>query len=253
MNHKLRVLVRVDIDPAQVTIEVSGCVTHSDSAALLHIMRRAGRVATGSDVVVDLHGASHLDPEVLLDLRHMAAAGIRPCADPDGQATGDGHIRLTLHEPAALPICLLHVGADGEVLAGLEPEGIQTGPGGALVPAVSGSDTWPDAGADGALSLHPDGGPGLPAEGDGLEGLDLSEYFEGTLDPAATVRALSDAALGRLADALYSHLDTARPLFGAHTWYELAAEEIQARHLYDAAPPSAQQGTGVELAPEALL
>ena len=253
MNHKLRVLVRVDIDPAQVTIEVRGCVTHADAAALLHIMRRAGRVATGADVIVDLHGATHLDPEVLLDLRQMAAAGIRPCVDPDGQATGDGHIRLTLSEPAALPICLLHVGADGEVLAGLEPEGIQAGFDGATVPASAGPGPWPDARTDSALALHTDGGPALPVDGDDLGGLDLSEYFEGTLDPAATVRALSDAPLGRLADALYSHLDTARPSFGAHTWYELAAEEIQARHLYDAAPPSVEQGAGAELAPEALL
>ena len=61
--------------------------------------------------------------------------------------------------------------------------------------------------------------------------LELAEYFEGTLDPAATVRALSDTALGQLADALYRYLDTERPAFGAHTWYELAAEELQNRTL----------------------
>jgi hypothetical protein len=49
----------------------------------------------------------------------------------------------------------------------------------------------------------------------------------------ATVRALSDTALCRLADALYRHLDTSTPLYGAHTWYELAAEELQSRHLAD--------------------
>ena len=71
-----------------------------------------------------------------------------------------------------------------------------------------------------------------------VNGLALPDYFEGTLDPAATVRALSDTALCQLADALYRHLDTARPSFGAHTWYELAAEELQNRHLTDAGGPA---------------
>ena len=78
MNHKLRVLVRVDVDPAHVTLEVTGCVTQSDSAALLHIVRRACRLGAGAEVIIDLHGTSHLDPEVLLDLRRLADAGPLP-------------------------------------------------------------------------------------------------------------------------------------------------------------------------------
>ena len=81
-----------------------------------------------------------------------------------------------------------------------------------------------------------------------INGLALSEYFEGTLDPAATVRALSDTALCQLADALYRHLDTSSPSFGAHTWYELAAEEIQNRHLTDGDGPA-----GDELEPDTAL
>ena len=76
----------------------------------------------------------------------------------------------------------------------------------------------------------------------------LSEYFEDTLDPVATVRALSDAALCRLADALYRHLDTSSPSYGAHTWYELAAEELQNRHLADGDGPAED-----ELAPDTAL
>lgn len=245
MNHKLRVLVRVDIDPAQVTIEVSGCVTQADATTLLHIIRRAGRVATGADVIVSLHGASHLDPEVLLDLRQMAASGIRPCIDSAGQASGDDHVRLILDEPAELPICLLHVGVDGEVLAGLEPDGFQAGTGGVLVPAGVGPAR---------SAVRPDGNLALGSVGgDAANGLELSEYFEGTLDPAVTVRALSDTALSRLADALYSHLDTATPSFGAHTWYELAAEEIQARHLFDEVRPTAAEPAAKELTPGQAL
>ena len=78
----------------------------------------------------------------------------------------------------------------------------------------------------------------IPGEVNTINGLALSEYFEGTLDPAATVRALSDVALGQLADALYRHLDTSSPSFGAHTWYELATEELQNRHLGDGSGPT---------------
>ena len=87
----------------------------------------------------------------------------------------------------------------------------------------------------------------IPAELNTINGLELAEYFEGTLDPAATVRALSDAALCQLADALYRHLDTSSPSFGAHTWYELATEELQNRHL-GAAPDPAEDELAAGLA-----
>ncbi|MCU1562752.1 MAG: hypothetical protein JWN05_1131 [Arthrobacter sp.] len=214
MNHKLRVLVRVEADPGRVTLEVTGCLTRPDSPALLHIMRRAGRLGAGADVTLNLHGASHLDPEVLLELRRMAAAG--PLAGPDAWATGGAWpFSFTLDEPAELPICLLHIGADGEVLADLD----------------AGPEWRLDAGLGEA---H---GP-IPAELNAISGQEFSDYFEGTLDPAATVRALSDTALCQLADALYRHLDTSSPSFGAHTWYELATEEIQNRHLTDGSGPA---------------
>lgn len=217
MNHKLRVLVRVDVDPGDVTLEVTGCLTQPDFPALLHILRRAGRLGAGADVRVDLHGASHLDPEMLLQLRSLANA----TAGSRGAET----FRVRLEEPAELPICLLHVGSDSEVLVDLDAE----------LPAIPLIDFEGDDGADalpeGLLgTVLGDAGP-APAELNTVNGLELADYFEGTMDPAATVRALSDAALGQLADALYRHLDTSRPSFGAHTWYELAAEELQNRHL----------------------
>ena len=126
MNHKLRVLVRVDADPGLVTLEVTGCLTQSDFPSLLHIMRRAGRLGAGTDVLVDLHGSSHLDPEILLQLRSIAdasgAAAGSGAGTPAGTAAGKEPFRVTLAEPADLPICLLHVGSEGEVLAGLEGE-----------------------------------------------------------------------------------------------------------------------------------
>ncbi len=230
MNHKLRVLVRVDADPGQVTLEVTGCLTQANYPDLLHMMRRASRLAAGSDVSIDLHGASHLDPEILLYLRQLAAAqdpatGQDPAAPGAGvaAATTEG-FRVTLQEPAELPICLLHVGSDGEVLADLDVEitGSVNGRAAADVDALDCAEAEPAA-----------AGPDL------IEGLELSDYFEGTMDPAATVQALSDAALGQLADALYRHLDTPSPSFGAHTWYELAADELQQR--YQASDDPAQQ------------
>jgi hypothetical protein len=226
VNHKLRVLVRVDVDPGHVTLEVTGCLTQANYPALLHIVRRASRLAAGSDVSIDLHGASHLDPEILLYLRQLAATN-DPAATPEhvaaaaGMAPGGSEsFGVRLQEPAELPICLLHVGSDGEALAGLDGE-ISGAVNGRLLAEV---DTLDGAGP------APDGTGGAAADPELIEGLELSDYFEGTLDPAATVQALSDTALGQLADALYRHLDTPSPSFGAHTWYELAAEELEQRY-----------------------
>jgi hypothetical protein len=217
VNHKLRVLVRLDVDPRHVTLEVTGCLTQADFPALLHILRRTGRLESGSEVRVDLHGASHLDPELLLQLRSIAAAS-------EGQA-GTEQYRLTLKEPAELPICLQHVGSDSEVLADLDGEL-------ATVPLDFAGDAVLDGLPGGALGSGLDDLSGTdPSALSIINGLELADYFEGTLDPAATVRALSDAALSQLADALYRHLDTPTPSFGAHTWYELAAEELQNRHM----------------------
>jgi len=226
VNHKLRVLVRVDVDPGRVTLEVTGCLTQASYPALLHIMRRASRLAAGSDVSIDLHGASHLDPEILLHLRQFAAS----------QTEG---FRLLLQEPAELPLCLSHVGSDGEVLAALEGDitGVLNGQ---LITEVEGL-----AGAGAGLAMEGDGGAAADGQ-DVIEGLELSDYFEGTLDPAATVQALSDDALGQLADALYRHLDTPSPSFGAHTWYEVAAEELQHRYCAADARKTGRAGGGLD-------
>ena len=248
VNHKLRVLVRVDVDPGHVTLEVTGCLTESDFPALLHIMRRAGRLGAGTDVIIDLHSASHLDPEILLQLRSIADASTAAQEPGAGTAAGKQPFRVTLAEPAELPICLLHVGADGEVLAGLEGE-LAAVP--LLGPAAESCDDDPvDVSSAGLLVPGLDGASSPIADESGtVNGLELSEYFEGTLDPASTVRALSDVALGQLADALYRHLDTVNPSFGAHTWYELAAEELQNRHLGAADDPAeGELATGQALA-----
>ncbi len=220
MNHKLRVLVRVDVDPGRVTLEATGCLTQANYPVLLHIMRRGRRLAPDQEITVDLRSASHLDPEVLLYLRHIAGRDEGGSQTPAEQGNGAEAFRLRLVEPAELPVCLEHAGLTGGEETSLDGE----------IDALLGGETSP--------APDPAGGLAPAGEQRTVNGLELSEYLEGNLDPAATVRALSDEALGRLADALYRHLDTPSPSFGAHTWYELAAEELHHRHLTEPEGPS---------------
>lgn len=223
MNHKLRVLVRVDADPGRVTLEVAGCLTQANYPVLLHIMRRARRLSPEQDITVDLHSASHLDPEVLMYLRHIAARAAEANGNPEAGESGSEAFRLSLDEPAELPICLEHAGLAGGDEAALDGE----------INALLDGETTAGPDPDGVLTA---GG-----EQRTINGLELSEYLEGNMDPASTVRAMSDSALSKLADALYRHLDTRNPSFGAHTWYELAAEELHQRHLTEPEGPSQEE------------
>lgn len=223
LNHKLRVLVRVDVDPGRVTLEVSGCLTQANYPVLLHIMRRGRRLSPQQDITVDLHKASHLDPEVLMYLRHIAGRKAEGAANTGHSVSGSDAFRLTLNEPAEVPICLEHAGLAGGEEATLDSE----------INALLDSDA--------SAGLDIDENLAAAGEQRTIDGLELSEYLEGNLDPASTVRALSDDALGKLADALYRHLDTPSPSFGAHTWYELAAEELHVRHLTEPEGPSQEE------------
>jgi hypothetical protein len=223
LNHKLRVLVRVDVDPGRVTLEVTGCLTQANYPVLLHIMRRGRRLSPEQDITVDLQGASHLDPEVLIYLRDIAGLEDEGGGGAEPRGSDVDAFRLALAEPAELPICLEHAGLAGGEEATLDSK----------------INALLDADAASGLDLDPV--QAVPGEQRTIDGLALSEYLEGNLDPASTVRALSDDALGKLADALYRHLDTPRPSFGAHTWYELAAEELHLRHLTEPDGPSQEQ------------
>jgi hypothetical protein len=74
---------------------------------------------------------------------------------------------------------------------------------------------------------------------------DLSRYLDETVDPAETVAALPEPALAELADALYRHLDTPSPAFGAHSWYVQVAAELRLRRLTGTADaPAASEDRG---------
>jgi hypothetical protein len=158
LNHKLRVLVRVDLDPGHVTLEVSGCLTPANFHVLLHLLLRAQKLATCPRITLDFREASHLDESVLSYLQQVAL--------PEDHALGE-HVevhhelgvaaasaledangfRLTLLEPDELPFCPIHGGetdhsgeADTEsALAGVPVAGNispQSPPGGRLAGLV---------------------------------------------------------------------------------------------------------------------
>ncbi|MDQ0863122.1 hypothetical protein [Arthrobacter globiformis] len=72
---------------------------------------------------------------------------------------------------------------------------------------------------------------------------ELRRHLEGCLDeavdPAATLAAVPDAELARLADGLYRHLDTPSPAFGARFWYVQVTEELRRRRLRPSRPGAA--------------
>lgn len=197
MDHTLQLELRFEAGTGVPTLTAGGCLTVETFPSLLRVLNAAAR-ASAAPVSVDVRGARHLDPDVLLGLRALtrpATAGL--------SGAGGGMPLCSLLEPAELPVCLAHVGIDGEVLTRL--------------------DTGPRAHA--AFSHGSDGQCG----DDLIAGSHLCGYLDGTLDPGSTVRALSTEALEQLIDALFRHLDSPAPSFAARTWFELATEEHQAR------------------------
>lgn len=122
MNHKLRVLVRVDLDPGHVTLEVSGCLTPANFPVLLHLLLRAQKLATGPSVTLDFRDASHLDESVLSYLHQAALPGEHARGEhvevhhelgvAAASALEDANdFQLTIAEPDELPVCPIHCGA----------------------------------------------------------------------------------------------------------------------------------------------
>ena len=230
MNHKLHLITRADIATGQLVLDVAGCLTQANYLILLKRLHQLRRRLGEGTITVDVRGVEHLDPDVLLSLRRLVRPG-RPPAQRDGATPGAAFpVRLHLAEPAELPVCLAHVGPDSEVLAQLDGHsgnrrhaGISSG----AHTQARGRPSRPKT-----TAVNPGPGPRTVA---GLS----PEIYDGTLDPEATVRALSRPALELLVDALYRHLDSPAPSFGAYTWFELATDELQNRRDDEARIPSA--------------
>jgi hypothetical protein len=220
VDHKLHLTDRVDARTGQISVDARGCLTQENYPDLLRNLRGAARIAGtariagGGMVVLDLSRATHLDPDVLLALRRLEIPRSHISAGTNDLSGADG-ISITLVEPRELPTCLMHIGADGEVLAELNSvPGDETHAAGCVISRCNGDHTMADGGG-------------------------LSEFYDGTLDPGTTVIALSDHALEQLTDALYRHLDSPNPSFAAQTWFELATEELQSRRDRQPGPPVA--------------
>lgn len=220
VNHKLHLITQADIAAGELLLEVTGCLTQANHLILLKRLHQLRRRLGGGTIVLDVRGVQHLDPDVLLSLRRRA--------DPGGMDP----VQLHLAEPMELPICLVHVGPDGEVLAHLNGRyGSRRHAG--ISPRTRPQPRTRAAGRK-ASRKPGSGGPRIMVQL-------FSEIYDGTLDPDTTVRALSDAALELLVDALYRHLDSPEPSFGACTWFELATDELQKRRegaagMHPAAP-----------------
>ena len=76
MDHKLCVLVRIDIDSAAAVLVVRGCLTQATLPALLVLIRRAQTLSFGLSVTVDLAGTLHVDAHAVEQLKVGVAADV---------------------------------------------------------------------------------------------------------------------------------------------------------------------------------
>lgn len=82
MPHKLKVLVRIDMDLHSALIEVRGIVTSRNVRALYVIARRANAMVPHLSLVVDLRHAA-VQPEPMDELTTSSRVGRLPAAsDP---------------------------------------------------------------------------------------------------------------------------------------------------------------------------
>ncbi|HET7414398.1 MAG TPA: hypothetical protein VFI97_01725 [Arthrobacter sp.] len=132
MEHKLRVLVRFNIDLNCASIEVRGCLTRPGCAALLPVIRRARLLSGGMRVVINLRKARHIDEAALEHLRMLCAEEPR---NPEEAAQ--------IETPGTFPVCpvvrVLH-NSDAARMAFLQRNPSVLGEGGATGnPARTGS------------------------------------------------------------------------------------------------------------------
>ena len=87
-SEKLSVVVRVDLDGAQIQIAATGHVTTSNLHALYPIVQRTNSLADGRDVEMDLTGAL-IEPDALEQLQGYAMLHELPVRVDPGPADPD--------------------------------------------------------------------------------------------------------------------------------------------------------------------
>ncbi|WP_344119295.1 hypothetical protein [Kocuria aegyptia] len=93
MDHKLSVLVQIDVDGTYVRLAVTGCLTEVNMHVLYPLIRRARTLIPPVAVSVDLTAAGHVEP-IAVDL-------LRWAIDHDGTLDGSSPIELLV--PNGLP------------------------------------------------------------------------------------------------------------------------------------------------------
>ncbi|MFE7630985.1 hypothetical protein [Kocuria sp. NPDC057446] len=93
MDHKLSVLVQVDLDGAYVRLVVTGCLTEANQHVLYPMVRRARALMPPVTVSVDLTAAGHVEA-IAVDLLRWAI---------DHNETLDGVSPVELLIPNGLP------------------------------------------------------------------------------------------------------------------------------------------------------
>lgn len=93
VNHKLSVLVQMDLDNRSVRLVVTGCVTEANQHVLYPLVRRARTLIPPVTVSVDLTTADHVEA-IAVDL-------LRWAVDHDESAPGLSPVRVLA--PAQLP------------------------------------------------------------------------------------------------------------------------------------------------------
>ncbi|MFF0990261.1 hypothetical protein [Kocuria nitroreducens] len=93
MDHKLSVLVQIDLNGTYVRLTVTGCLTEANQHVLYPLIRRARTLITPVAVSVDLTAAGHVEPTAV-DLLRWAF---------DHDETRDGSSPVELLVPHGLP------------------------------------------------------------------------------------------------------------------------------------------------------
>lgn len=96
VDHKLSVVVRVEVDGNAVQLVATGCLTEDSQQALLSLIRQARAVNYRVQVTVDLTGTHHVEPAGLNRLRSAV--------DHDEHEEDPGQPVLFV-VPEPLPVC----------------------------------------------------------------------------------------------------------------------------------------------------
>ena len=74
VEHKLGVLVRLDLDPTSAVLEVTGCLTADSCHALPPLIRRTAALLGAPAITVDLMPAKHIERDAVSYLERVAGA-----------------------------------------------------------------------------------------------------------------------------------------------------------------------------------